>query len=187
MLNVNHAVNLSNFIDWLEKSLHKSSSMNIIIFYFADYWPWQKFTCLYGLEMRNNAAHLSPYHFQNLSYLLGRLGTRVQYNVKGRSSPRDRRYLQTACFETPIYMNFFRLKDFEFGKKMFSTSQIFLMYLNKRILWMIWPVNSNDCELTIHPRLLSSKTFSMSGLHGFFFSVFGYTLSLVDRVIVKPL
>ena len=67
--------------------------------------------------MRNNAAHLFPYHFQHLWYLLGRLGTRVQYNVKGWSSPRDRRYLQIACFETPIYMNFFRLKDFEFGKK----------------------------------------------------------------------
>ena len=87
--------------------------------------------------MRNNTAHFLAYHFQHLSYLLGRLGTRVRYNVKGRSSPRDRRYLQTACFETPIYMNFFRLKDFEIGNKMFSTSQIFLMYLNileKRIL-----------------------------------------------------
>lgn len=166
--------------------MHKTSSLNIIIFYFADYWPW--LTCLYGLEMSNNAAHLFPYHFQHLSYLLGRLGTRVQYNVKGWSSPRDRRYLQRACFETPLYMNFFRLKDFEFGKKkMFSTSQIFLMYLSKRILWMIWLVNSNDCKLTIHPRPLSSKTFSMSGLHGFSFSVFGYILSLVDKVIVKPL
>ena len=78
--------------------------------------------------MRNHTAHFRPYHFQHFSYFLGRLGRRIRYNTtgqmhgwtqqgkcnskdqKGRSNPRDRRHLQTACFETPIYMDFFALK-----------------------------------------------------------------------------
>lgn len=28
-------------------------------------------------------------------------------NSKGRSSPQDQRHMQTACFETPVYMAFF--------------------------------------------------------------------------------
>ena len=51
---------------------------------------------------------------------------------------------------------------------------------------MIWPVHSYDCALTVQSQLLSSKTFSKSGLHDFL-SVFGYILSFLDRMIVKSL
>ena len=83
----------------------------------------------------------------------------------------------------------FRLKNFEFGTKMFSSTQNFSIHFNileKRILYMISPVNSNDRELTVQSWLLSSKTFSKSDLHEFF-SVFGYILLFLGRVIVKSL
>ena len=66
--------------------------------------------------MRNNTAHFHPYHFQYFSSLLGLSARRVQYNAigqvhfkdqKGHNIPQDLRHLQTACFESPIYMDFF--------------------------------------------------------------------------------
>ena len=51
---------------------------------------------------------------------------------------------------------------------------------------MIWRVNGNDRALTAQSRLLLSYTFLVR-FTWIFFSVFGHTLSLLDRVIVKSL
>ena len=51
---------------------------------------------------------------------------------------------------------------------------------------MIWRVNGNDRALTAQSRPLSSYTFLVR-FTWIFFSVFGHTLSFLDRVTVKSL
>ena len=84
----------------VRKPQHKSGSLSVNIFYFADYWLRKRLTCLYGLEMTNKTAHFQ--HF------------RVQHNRADRRDgvlrQRGRRHLQTACFERPICMDFFAPK-----------------------------------------------------------------------------
>ena len=86
-----------------------SGSINTSILYFADYWPIEKLICFYGLEMRNNAAQFRPYHLS--SWSLGTACAERHHRManeipRTRSTSRDRRHLQIACFETPIYIDF---------------------------------------------------------------------------------
>ena len=76
-------------------------------------------------------------------------GNRNPKDQKGRSTPRDRRHLQTASFETPICKNFFARKFSNFVPKcsVHPTFSIHFNILEKRILLMIWSLNSNDRAL----------------------------------------
>ena len=84
----------------VRKPQHKSGSISLNMFYFADYRLRERLTFLYGLEMTNKTAHFQHYRAQN-----NRADRR-----DGVLRQRGRRHLQTACFETPIYMDFFARK-----------------------------------------------------------------------------
>lgn len=118
--------------------------------------------------------------------LLGRLARRLRFTKTDTRQTQFRGPERTgypARSETSVNSLFlnavlhenFRSKNYEFGTKTFSRSQTFLIHfsiLEVRILWMIEPVNCNDRWLhavTVQSRRLWSKTFSKSGLLGFFF------------------
>ena len=138
-----------------------------------------KYSFFYRLLVAKKAyLSLCPYHFQHFSSPLDRFArqhNKASVNFKDekrRSIPWGRSHLQTDCFEATILHAFSPMENWNLVPKMFSRSHTYsnlLSILEKPILYMIWPVNSNDRRLqsshAMHP---SSMTISKSGLPGFF-------------------